>query len=61
MLHSHLFLMALFAFFVSLVFAVIAKDEPREQFRFGGMMFGGFVVVYGPLLVARPPAWSAPR
>ena len=23
--------------------------------------FGGFVVIYGPLLVARPPAWSAPR
>jgi uncharacterized protein involved in response to NO len=22
--------------------------------------FGGFVVLYGPLLVARPPAWSAP-
>ena len=21
--------------------------------------FGGFVVVYGPLLIARPPAWSA--
>jgi uncharacterized protein involved in response to NO len=23
--------------------------------------FGGFVVIYGPLLVARPPVWSAPR
>ena len=22
--------------------------------------FGGFVIVYGPLLVARPPAWSRP-
>jgi hypothetical protein len=42
--HSHFFLLVLFAFFVSLVFAVIAKDDPREQLRFGGMMFGGFVV-----------------
>jgi uncharacterized protein involved in response to NO len=23
--------------------------------------FGGFVVIYGPLLVARPPVWSAPH
>ena len=41
---SHFLLMALFAFFVSLVFAVIAKDTPREQLRFGGLMFGGFLV-----------------
>ena len=40
---SHLLLMAIFAFFVSLVFAVIAKDETREQLRLGGMMFGGFL------------------
>jgi hypothetical protein len=44
MLHSHVLLLVLFAFFVSLVFAVIAKDEPREQLRFGGLMFGGFIV-----------------
>lgn len=44
MTHSHFFLLVLFAFFVSLVFAVIAKDEAREQLRFGAMMFGGFVV-----------------
>ena len=42
-MRSHLLLLTLFAFFVSLVFAVIAKDEAREQLRFGGMMFGGFV------------------
>ena len=35
--------MAIFAFFVSLVFAVIAKDETREQLRLGGMMLGGFL------------------
>jgi len=44
-MHSHLLLMTLFAFFVSLVFAVIAKDDVREQARFGGLMFVGFIVV----------------
>ena len=43
-MRSHLFLPMLFAFFVSLVFALLAKDEPKEQLRFGGLMFGGFVV-----------------
>ncbi len=44
-MRSHLLLMVLFAFFVSLVFAVISKDDTREQLRFGAMMFGGFMVV----------------
>ena len=43
-MRSHLVLMVLFAFFVSLVFAVIAKDDAREQFRLGGLMFAGFLV-----------------
>jgi hypothetical protein len=42
-LHSHLLLLMLFAFFVSLVFAVIAKDTVRDQLRLGGLMFAGFV------------------
>jgi hypothetical protein len=42
-LRSHLVLLVLFAFFVSLVFAVIAKDDVREQLRLGGLMFAGFV------------------
>jgi hypothetical protein len=42
-MQSHLALLAIFAFFVSLVFAVIAKDDPRDQLRFGGLMFGGFL------------------
>lgn len=42
-MHSHFLLLALFAFFVSFVFALIAKDEPREQLRFGGLLFAGFV------------------
>ena len=44
-MHSHLLMMAIFAFFVSLVFAVLAKDTAREQARLGGMMFGGFLLV----------------
>jgi hypothetical protein len=42
-MQTHLGLLALFAFFVSLVFAVIAKDDAREQLRFGGLMFAGFL------------------
>ena len=42
-MQSHLLLLTLFAFFVSLVFAVIAKDNPREQIRLGGLMFAGFL------------------
>jgi hypothetical protein len=43
-MQSHLLLLVVFAFFVSLVFAVIARDSVREQARFGGLMFGGFLV-----------------
>lgn len=41
---SHLLLLGGFAFFVSLVFALIAKDDPREQVRFGGRLFAAFLV-----------------
>ena len=41
---SHLALLVVFSFFVSLVFAVLAKDDVREQVRLGAMMFAGFVV-----------------
>jgi hypothetical protein len=40
---SHLLLLMLFAFFVSVVFAVLLRDDPRSQLRFGTMLFGGFV------------------
>ena len=56
-MQSHLVLMAIFAFFVSLVFAVIAKDEAADQLRFGGLMFGGFLasaVVLGWLMYPFP-------
>jgi uncharacterized membrane protein required for colicin V production len=42
-MRSHLVLLIIFAFFVSLIFAVIAKDDLRQQLRFGGLMFGGFL------------------
>ena len=42
--HSHFLLLVLFAFFVSLVFAALTKDDPREQVRFGVMLFGAFIV-----------------
>lgn len=43
-MHSHFVLLVTFAFFVSLVFALLSKDDVREQVRFGGMLFGGFIV-----------------
>ena len=42
---SHFLLMVLYAFLVSLVFAVLLRDKPLEQLKTGGMMFGGFVGV----------------
>jgi hypothetical protein len=56
-MQSHLLLLVVFAFFVSLVFAVIAKDEPRAQLRYGGLMFGGFLasaIVLGWLMYPFP-------
>ena len=42
-MESHLFLLVLFAFFVSLVFAVIARDDAWAQIKLGGLMFAGFI------------------
>ena len=56
-MQSHLVLLVLFALFVSLVFAVIAKDAVRDQLRLGGLMFGGFLaaaVVLGWLMYPFP-------
>ena len=56
-MQSHFLLLVLFAFFVSLVFAVIAKDDGREQLRLGGLMFGGFLacgVILGWLMYPFP-------
>jgi hypothetical protein len=40
---SHFGLMLLFAFFVSVIFATITKDQPRDQLTLGAKMFGMFV------------------
>ena len=40
---SHLSLLLLFAVFVSVVFAVLMRDTPAEQLRFGLRLLGGFV------------------
>ena len=41
---SHFLLLMLFACFVSVVFAVLSKDDVKDQARFGGMMFAGFII-----------------
>jgi hypothetical protein len=40
---SHLGLMCLFALGVSVVFAVLMRDEPREQLRLGARLLAGFI------------------
>ena len=54
---SNFLLLVLFAFLVSTVFAALLRDDPRQQVRLGGMMFGGFVataVVLGWLMYPLP-------
>ena len=54
---SHLGLLILFSLFVSLIFAVLMRDEPREQARFGLRLFGGFVgaaVILGWIMYPLP-------
>ena len=40
---SHLALMVIFSLFVSIVFAVLTRDDPKEQLKLGARLFGGFV------------------
>ena len=54
---SHFALLLLFAAFVSVVFAALMRDDPHEQLRLGGRIFGGFVaagIVFGWLLFPFP-------
>ena len=54
---THLGLLVLFAAFVSTVFAVLMRDEPRSQLHFGASLFGAFVagaVVAGWLMLPFP-------
>jgi hypothetical protein len=41
---SHFLLLSIFAFFVSTVFAVLLRDDPRAQLKTGGWMFAAFLV-----------------
>jgi hypothetical protein len=47
---THAGLMVVFALFVSIVFAVLMRDEPATQLRLGARLFGG--MVGGGLLAA---------
>ena len=40
---THFGLMIVFALFVSLIFATIAKDRPADQLKAGAKMFGSFI------------------
>ena len=56
-MQSHVRLLVVFAFFVSLIFAVLNKDDVRDQLRFGGLLFVGFVataLVLGWLMLPFP-------
>jgi hypothetical protein len=43
MLHSHLFLLIIFALCVSTVFAALAREDLRGQIDLGLKMFGGLL------------------
>jgi hypothetical protein len=54
---SHFFLLIVFSFFVSAVFGVLLRDDPRQQIRTAAMMFGGFIataIVLGWLMFPFP-------
>jgi hypothetical protein len=54
---SHVGLMALFALFVSIVFATMMRDTPAEQLRLGARMLAGFIgagILIGWLLYPLP-------
>ena len=45
MIFSHFAALVVFALLVSTVFALITKNEPREQFRYGVFVFLSFLAV----------------
>lgn len=54
---THVGLMALFALFVSVVFATLMRDEPRDQLILAAKMFAAFVgggILVGWLLYPLP-------
>ena len=56
-MRTHFGLLLLFASFVSIVFAVLLRDDARSQVRFAAVLLGGFVlgaVVLGWLMYPLP-------
>ena len=56
-MRSHFLLMVVFALLVSIVFAVLLRDEPRAQLQTGAKMFAAFVglaIVFGWLMYPLP-------
>jgi hypothetical protein len=54
---THLGAMVVFALFVSVVFATLMRDDPRDQLRLGLRLFGGLVgggILAGWLLYPLP-------
>jgi hypothetical protein len=54
---THFGVMVVFALFVSVVFATLMRDDPKEQLRLGVRLFGGLVgggVLAGWLLYPLP-------
>lgn len=54
---SHFLVMAVFALLVSIVFAVLLRDDPRSQLRTGAKMLAAFVglaIVFGWLMYPLP-------
>lgn len=45
MILSHFTALVIFAIIVSTVFALITKNEPQEQFRYGVFVFVSFLAV----------------
>jgi len=43
-MRSHFGVLLIFAFCVSTIFAVLLRDDVREQVRFGARLFGAFVL-----------------
>ena len=56
-MQSHFLLLLIFSFFVSANFAVMMRDDVRDQATLGLQMFGGFVgaaIILGWLMYAFP-------
>jgi len=54
---SHLAALVIFSFFVSIVFAVLHRDDPRSRVRLGFLLFGAFIasaIVAGWLMYPFP-------